>query len=352
MDDARMQSLRVALITDRDVQGRNLRELLEVNGLAVSLHQTICDYDPAATGPGQVDVLLVNLDDHTSHELDRLESLIEHSTVPILFNEGGIRGSDEWCRRLIAKLAGLARYRVEPPVAAVSGAGPCPGGLLRSAGETGAAAPASLRLVEPRSPAPERDHEPAARIWVLGASLGGPQALKVFLSHLPPGLPVGLVIAQHIGKTFVPLLAEQLDRISPLRVLPAAADRPVCAGEAVLVPVDRRFRLTEHGIVRLTDEPMRGAHKPCIDEVLEEVAGCYGERASTIIFSGMGEDGARGAQAVEAGGGTVWAQDAESCVISSMPDAVRKRGCVTFSGTPAELAACLAAEYAVQATAT
>jgi chemosensory pili system protein ChpB (putative protein-glutamate methylesterase) len=184
---------------------------------------------------------------------------------------------------------------------------------------------------------------------VLGSSLGGPQALKLFLSKLPDNLPVGLVIAQHIGKPFVPLLAEQLGRVTGLRVMPAVAGRNVHTREVILVPIDVRFALTESGVVELRDEPSRGPYKPCIDEVMEEVARCYGQHAGAIVFSGMGEDGAVGAAAINAAGGRVWAQEADSCVISSMPDAARRCGVVEFSGTPDELAVRMAEQYVDQA---
>lgn len=352
MGEAASRTLRVALIADRETQGKNLKALLETNGLTVIVDQTIRDYDPEAVGPDEVDVLLVNLDDDTSHEMDRLEALIEHSAVPILFNEGGVPGGSGWGRKLIAKLSGLVQRRESVPAEAA----PAPG--LEAQQEAPSAMPAetdaapaaprpALRVVGPDSDG----DAPLQRVWVLGASLGGPQALKLFLSNLPADLPIGIVIAQHIGKPFVPLLAEQLDRVSPLRILPAETDRALRAGEAVLVPVDRRFRLTDAGVVQLTDEPIRGPYKPCIDEVMEEIVSHYGSRTGAIVFSGMGEDGALGAQAVSAAGGPVWAQEAESCVISSMPDATRRRDCVEFTGTPEELAARLAALSTAQAAA-
>lgn len=351
MGEAASRALRVALIADRETQGQNLKSLLETNGLTVIVDQTIRDYDPEAVGPDQVDVVLVNLDDDTSHEMDRLEALIEHSAVPILFNEGGVPGGSGWGRKLIAKLAGLVQRREGGTAEAApvpEEAAPEAQPAVPAEADTPPPAPRpALRVIGPDS----EGGAPLQRVWVLGSSLGGPQALKLFLSHLPADLPVGIVIAQHIGKPFVPLLAEQLDRVSPLRILPAETDRALRAGEAVLVPVDRRFRLTDGGVVQLTDEPIRGPYKPCIDEVMEEVVARYGSRTGAIVFSGMGEDGALGAKAVSAAGGTVWAQEAESCVISSMPDATRRRDCVEFTGTPEELAARLAALYTAQAAA-
>lgn len=352
MGNATSQVLRVALIADRETQGRNLKALLVSHGLSVILDQTIQDYDPAKVSAEQVDVLLVNLGDDTSLEMDRLETLIEVSSIPILFNEGGVSSGGGWGRKLIAKLASLVQRRE----------------MMSSTSneQTADDVPAQQELAEPvvetqeqartttQRPAlqvvvPEAELSgPAQIVWVLGSSLGGPQALKEFLRHLPDTLPIGFVVAQHIGKPFVPLLAGQLDRVAALRVMTAEAGRTLRTREVVLLPVDKRFRLSAGGVVDLTDEPIRGPYKPCIDEVLEEVANCYGKHTGAIIFSGMGEDGAIGAKAINEAGGQVWAQEAESCVISSMPDATRRRSVVGYSGTPAQLAAYLVEQAGVR----
>lgn len=354
MADAATRGLRVALIAEQKAQGRNLKELLETSGLEVILDQSIRDYDPDTVDAGQVDVLLVNLDEDASQEMERLEALIERSRIPILFNEGGIPGGRGWGRKLISKLAGLAQARTQTLAAAsqdaqspsaeaqvVSADAAEQHAQVEDAGSRSAPWPA-LRVVDTAQDSGMQ----AQAVWVLGASLGGPQALKEFLMHLPEQLPVSFVVAQHIGKPFVPLLAEQLNRVAKLSVRPAEEGCPLRTGEVVLVPVDRRFALAEDGRVELRDEPIRGPYKPCIDEVMEEVARHYGAHCHAIVFSGMGEDGALGALAVNDAGGQVWAQSAESCVISSMPDAARRRGVVRFSGSPQELAARLAEQCA------
>lgn len=349
MVDAPPRPLRVALIADRDAQGRQLREFLEAHGVQVILDRAMGDYQPEQVGVDDVDALLVNLDEATGLELDRLEALIEKSAVPILFNEGVQPHAGGWDRKLIAKLRSL--------VDAHEGSRPRPMPAAAAAGVTTVAGMATtddvtvkpaLRVVTPEGAAPDM---PAVMVWVLGASLGGPQALKLFLSHLPGDLPVGFIVAQHIGQPFVSLLAEQLDRITGLRVMPAEAGRSVRAREVILVPVDRRFVLTDAGAVNFGDEPVRGPYRPCIDDVMEEVARCYREKAGAIVFSGLGEDGAFGAEAVSRAGGVVWAQTADSCVMSSMPDAVRRRGIVAYSGTPEELAGQVVDKIGAQAAA-
>ena len=79
--------------------------------------------------------------------------------------------------------------------------------------------------------------------------------------------------------------------------------------------------------------------------MITEVARKYGKNSRAIIFSGMGSDGTKGCREVIASGGTVWAQDANSCVISSMADAARDADVVSASGQPEELARHLIEKY-------
>ncbi len=351
MGNAASRALRVALIADQDKQGKRLKELLESSGLDVIVDQAIRDYRPEEVGADMVDVLLVNLVESAGDEMERLEALIENSVVPILFNEGGVPGGGGWGRKLIAKLTGLVQGRMVMQPAARGAASAQPESATANvAAEAEAKLQAvaqrpALRVVAPQ--APERSG-PAQKVWILGSSLGGPQALKSFLSHLPDNLPVGFIIAQHIGKPFVHLLAEQLDRVTGMRVMPAEHGRTVRVREVILVPVDKRFRVTDAGVVEFHDEPIRGPYRPCIDEVMEDIAASYGKNASAIIFSGMGEDGALGASAITKAGGQVWAQEASSCVISSMPDAARRQGVVTYSGSPEELASHMVSEIGIK----
>jgi chemosensory pili system protein ChpB (putative protein-glutamate methylesterase) len=114
--------------------------------------------------------------------------------------------------------------------------------------------------------------------------------------------------------------------------------------EVLLAPVDQRVIFDGQGRVLL--EPKgESIYSPCIDFVMEDMAQRFRERCCAIIFSGMGNDGERGCHAVGEFGGTVWAQEPESCVISSMPDNARKTGYVTFNGTPEEMARELVKRY-------
>ena len=58
----------------------------------------------------------------------------------------------------------------------------------------------------------------------------------------------------------------------------------------------------------------------------------------SIVFTGMGEDGAAGAKIVKSVGGCVMIQNESSCVVFGMPGAVAKMGIQDGEGTPEQLA--------------
>lgn len=192
-------------------------------------------------------------------------------------------------------------------------------------------------IAKARRKAKRRQAMDADRVWVLGASIGGPQAVKEFLSNLPPDLPIAFVLTQHIGAGFVPLLAEQLDRVCSLEVSSPQDGVMLQNGQLVVSPVKQLLSFDTEGRIKLKPVVQKTTYTPSIDKVLIEVARRYGKKAGAIIFSGMGNDGIKGIQAIAHNGGTVWAQDAESCVVSSMADHARSTGLVGFSADPTGL---------------
>ncbi|HEY9135921.1 MAG TPA: chemotaxis protein CheB, partial [Pseudomonadales bacterium] len=75
-----------------------------------------------------------------------------------------------------------------------------------------------------------------------------------------------------------------------------------------------------------------------IDQVIGAVAERWKDKSGAIIFSGMGEDGTKTVLDMHEQGGIILAQDQKSCVNSCMPDAIRRTGCVTYNGSPQQLA--------------
>lgn len=334
--------LRVAILSPAAEQRSRLRQVLESNGLEAV---EVPDGGAAGGLAGSADVLLVNLDDEDSDAHVDIDAVLDRVAIPILFNDAGAMrrhapdsiAGKAWGRRLAEKLQSLARgHGAAPPsLALVTGERRPPRDPARpQSGPPAAPAPATVRAPGPREPAAGA----ASELWVLAASIGGPKALAAFLEQLPADLPVGFVVAQHIGLGFVDLLASQLARVTPLPVRCGEQDMVIGPGQIAVAPVEQRFGFSEPGRIQLAPEQRKSIYSPCIDDVMFAVAEAYGPRSGAVIFSGMGSDGVAGGRAIAAAGGTVFAQEPGSCVVSSMADGAREAGVVRFSGTPEELA--------------
>jgi chemosensory pili system protein ChpB (putative protein-glutamate methylesterase) len=178
-----------------------------------------------------------------------------------------------------------------------------------------------------------------SRVWVLGASIGGPEAVREFLADIPAKCPALFLLAQHMGAEFMEIMAQQLARSTALTVRTPTHGERVSHGDIIVVPTTHRLRVDRAGVVTLEPQPASGRpNSPSIDQVLQDVADRFGKKAGAIIFSGMAEDAIEGSRYLTEIGGTVYAQDPETCVISSMVDGVIDTGVVSFVGSPKALA--------------
>ena len=166
-------------------------------------------------------------------------------------------------------------------------------------------------------------------VIVIGASTGGPQALRTVLRSLPATFDVPLFIVQHMPSAFTASLASRLNDIVDFPVKLASTGMPIQPGTAYLAP--GRFHLTvmkkgEDVFCRLTEDPPRQGCRPSLDCLLESLVPAYGEKVVTAVLTGMGSDGLEGCRRVKAAGGAVIAQDRQGCTVYGMPKAVVDAG--------------------------
>jgi two-component system chemotaxis response regulator CheB len=169
---------------------------------------------------------------------------------------------------------------------------------------------------------------PATHVLAVGASTGGTEALRVFLTALPADAP-GIVIVQHMPEHFTRSFAERLDGVSTVRVREAADGDRVLTGHAMIAPGNHHLRLAREGaayLVRLSDEAPVNRHRPSVDVLFQSCAALAGPNAVGIIMTGMGDDGARGLAAMRAAGAATLAQDEASSVVFGMPRAAIELG--------------------------
>lgn len=174
------------------------------------------------------------------------------------------------------------------------------------------------------------------RIVVVGASTGGPVAVREFLDALPPEFAFPVVVAQHLPDRFSGMLTAALRatcRLPVETVVDGLAVRPgvVHVAEGVCV------RFAAPDLLQVRPSPPGPAAN--IDALFSSAALVHGSAVVAVLLTGMGGDGLDGARRVHAAGGTVFTQDAESSVVWGLPGAVTGAGLSSFSAPPAGLAA-------------
>jgi two-component system chemotaxis response regulator CheB len=167
------------------------------------------------------------------------------------------------------------------------------------------------------------------RVIAIGASTGGPAALRDVFSVMPPNFSLPVLVVQHISKGFVNGLANWLAANTRLQVRVATASDVAKPGVVYLAPDDQHLGIREDGRIELTSGPPIGSFRPSATHLFQSAARAYGGRVTAVILTGMGDDGVTGLRAVHAAGGLVVAQDEASCVVYGMPREAVRAGVVT-----------------------
>lgn len=274
-------------------------------------YRVVFDALPAQVQPAQLAAVMTDLwllD--MAEESPLVDWLLEHSTVPVLLGAGEIPPPQHedhvrWQRRLFAKLCALLG---EPPQMPVLH--PAPAGLPRT----------------------------RCCVWLLGASLGGPAAVKRFLDALPAQLPIAFVYAQHIDAGFEQQLPRILGRENAWHIRNCVEGGQLQPGEVLVAPISQTLSFGPQGQMQLHDRAWPGAYQPAIESLLDELAAAFAPGCGAIIFSGMGEDGVEACGRMRRQGMEIWTQSAASAACATMPQAVRQAGYSSREGSPEELA--------------
>ncbi len=164
---------------------------------------------------------------------------------------------------------------------------------------------------------------PGHDIIVVGASMGGLEALRALVSGLAEDLPAALFIVWHMPAESYGLLPELLQRVSFLPVTNAQDGEPIQLGRVHVAPPDQHL-LIEAGRVRLTRGPKENRFRPAVDPLFRSAAYAYGPRVVGIVLSGALDDGAAGLRAVKKRGGLAIVQAPQDAIQPSMPKSAMK----------------------------
>lgn len=188
-----------------------------------------------------------------------------------------------------------------------------------------AAARARLRrpsaTVVPES-VPSLPRVSSEKLFIVGASTGGTEAIRTLLEPMPANAPA-ILVTQHMPAGFTASFARRLDSLCRIHVKEAEHGERVLPGHAYIAPGgEHHLRLARSGanyVVALESAPPVNRHRPSVDVLFESAARYAGPNATGILLTGMGKDGAQGLLRMREAGAATLAQDEASCVVFGMP---------------------------------
>ncbi|MDG6077848.1 chemotaxis-specific protein-glutamate methyltransferase CheB [Erythrobacter litoralis] len=224
---------------------------------------------------------------------------------------------------------------------------PRPGGFDETYRDTLLGKIRALRGGKAQSSAPQFPSGQAAgkrkrpEVVAIGASTGGIHALNQLLGNLPASFDLPILITQHLPASFIPVFAKQMESACGRLAVMADDGIEIARGTLVIAPGHGHMVVRKTGgrcVAGLSYHPVKSGCMPSVDPMFESLASAYDGNVAGVLLSGMGRDGTDGAQAIHAAGGTLFAQDAESCAVWGMPRAVTEAGIATAVCPPGELA--------------
>jgi len=322
--------MRVGIVNDLRMATETLRRIIELSdGLEVAWTAVDGHDAVAKTAADRPDLILMDL---VMPEMDGAEAtsvIMRTNPCPILVVTATIDGN---ARRVVKALAGGAVDAVETPTmgldGSIRGGEPLleriarlrldPGGFRKSSDS-----PLAQAKIKPRSSKIAVSSSERPSVVLLGASTGGPQALRQVLSLIPSPLTVPIVIVQHIDPRFVPGLTNWLTESTGHPVV-GSKPGPMRSGEVVVAAAEQHLILNEGGYDHRR-EPAESIHRPSVDQLFLSAASCS-FKGIAVLLTGMGTDGAEGLGRLRLAGWHTIAQDEDSSAVWGMPAAAIRAG--------------------------
>jgi two-component system chemotaxis response regulator CheB len=178
-------------------------------------------------------------------------------------------------------------------------------------------------------------------IIVIGASMGGFQALRQIISELPEDLTASIFIVLHIPSDHESLLTELYARNSKLPVV-SAKDKDLIKPGHIYIAVPDYHLQFDGNHIHLDHGPKHNFHRPAVDTLFISAAKEFGPRVVGVVLSGALDDGTAGLMEVKRHGGVSIIQDPKDAVNPSMPQSARDCVPIDHCVPISEMAALLA----------
>ncbi len=173
-------------------------------------------------------------------------------------------------------------------------------------------------------------------IVAVGGSAGGLDAFEHFFAGIPASTGMAFVVIQHLDPTHKALIAELLQRATPMPVHQITDAMPVESNCVYVIPPNANISIHQ-GLLHLSEPTApRGMRMP-VDSFFQSLAVEQGDKSIAVIVSGMGSDGTLGLKAIKEASGVVMVQDPDTAKFDGMPRSAVSTGLVDFVAPVDEL---------------
>jgi len=180
-------------------------------------------------------------------------------------------------------------------------------------------------------PEPRLDTTQPFEIIAIGASVGGPQALKTILSVIPTDFPLPIVIVQHMTAGYMSGFVKWLNENVAIHVKEACHNEVLQGGIVYFAPDLHHLEINRSKgklIFKLSSGAPISGFCPSINALLHSVAKSCTRHSIGVLLTGMGSDGADGLLAIKKLQGHTIIQDEESAVVFGMAGVAQSMGAV------------------------
>ncbi|BBE31960.1 chemotaxis response regulator protein-glutamate methylesterase [Tepiditoga spiralis] len=167
------------------------------------------------------------------------------------------------------------------------------------------------------------------KILLIASSTGGPRSLDKVVPLLPEKIGVPVIIVQHMPAGFTKSLANRLNKISELTVKEAEEGDVLEKDTVYIAPGNFHLGLKKSGTkvsLYLDSSEKINNVRPAADFTFDSAAEIYKQNIVSVVLTGMGRDGTKGAFKIKHYGGKIIAESKETCVVYGMPKAIVEEG--------------------------
>ncbi|MGL4571193.1 MAG: chemotaxis-specific protein-glutamate methyltransferase CheB [Clostridium sp.] len=166
---------------------------------------------------------------------------------------------------------------------------------------------------------------------VIGASTGGPKALKKILPLFDETINKPIFVVQHMPEYFTGAFANRLNKICKLTVKEARDGEKIENNIIYIAKGGKHLLITRDNKIVLEDSETVWGVKPAVDKLFVSAVKSYDGKVLSCVLTGMGCDGAYGTKVVKEYGGITMCESEESSLIYSMPKHAVDTGMIDYS---------------------